>query len=263
MTLLALSTITIIYFYFQNADLKQSLQALKLEKVEKKQEKQYLKKDIIAQASTMPMEGQASTEYSGISASTTAKAAIESKNSAANTTKPDEVEMLASESMQKVVKSPSKEDALSTVQIERRMETVQDMAMHNHSVGEIRSEEVLDAKNNKIIGLSVEQEREHLTISSLDNLTAKLNAPQKNINGPSLPVAIPSTDAKINRTAFISVLPTLSVGYLQTDGVQETALTELIDEEYGDVGFGLDVLYRLSAQSAHCFWKYRYRIEVE
>lgn len=46
-----------------------------------------------------------------------------------------------------------------------------------------------------------------------------------------------------SRRPYISFLPNIATGILQSNGLQQTSLSELIDKEYGNTGFGFDFLY--------------------
>lgn len=48
-----------------------------------------------------------------------------------------------------------------------------------------------------------------------------------------------------DRRPTISFLPNVAAGILKTSGIQETALTELIDKEYGNTAYGFDFMFSL------------------
>ena len=55
------------------------------------------------------------------------------------------------------------------------------------------------------------------------------------------------------KVAYFSVLPNIAVGMLNSKGNQETALSELIDKEYGNCGIGIDVVYNTPISSSFDF----------
>ena len=95
--------------------------------------------------------------------------------------------------------------------------------------------------NYEVINSNISLQREVQGVSSLASINNYLDY-EREVNSPK--IILLKKEEEVRRP-YLSFLPNIAVGLLQTKGSQETALTELIDKEYGNTGVGFDFLYTI------------------
>jgi len=239
MSLLAMSTITIFYLYYQNQKLQDALNA---ELIEQNATEHTVQKDKSAISSTTHNSSIANTQLA------TFPEAQEIK------------EVTNVESNKKVESIPLKKKwddrvkGAATDQIKLESDQVsgfrQNYTLENRSNEQNKIQTVNNVVGEKISAALPGIEKPYfyknivaprgiagIKVGRLSTSTVN----ELDLSG-LIPWIPPTIEKNESRAAYFSVLPTVAIGILQKRGTQETALTELIDDEYGDIGFGFDFL---------------------
>lgn len=117
---------------------------------------------------------------------------------------------------------------------------------------ELFSPEIRSINNSQSVSQlnikSSNEEKEKIFIQKVETKSYFLEIADKRIFTKPIKVEV-QKENEISKS-FISFLPNLGGSILKTIGDQETALTELIDKEYGDSGLGFDMTYTTPLSNA-------------
>lgn len=143
------------------------------------------------------------------------------------------------------VSNPKKLDQTESkvkIVVNERLSLANDNRKTIHIENQIQKEDntlplIANKGEGNLIGQKIE--REVFTIPKIAKKHFSINQVPRVLFAPDLI----HEDASQTNGISLSILPTIGVSMLNTKGIQNHSLTELIDKEYGNAGVGMDVIF--------------------